>query len=111
MDMKSHLKTLGLILSLMFLVTVVTAIVALRLRSDITASEPDAPPPAASTATGAGHPAPAVQSAAPGGGVSRPAGGQCSSGASSLVEDQALQGGISTGLGSLSMPSGTASAP
>ncbi len=111
MDMKSHLKALGLIFSMMFLVTVVTAIVALRLRSGITASEPDAPQPAAAAATRSGNPATVALPVASGGGGMRPAGGQCSSGASSLVEDQALQGGINTGLDTLSMPSGTASAP
>ncbi|MBK8541386.1 MAG: hypothetical protein IPL60_15485 [Ardenticatenia bacterium] len=111
MDIKPHLKVMGLILSIMVLVTVVTAMVALRLRAGSALSAVAAPTVAAADVAAAGATTAASGNAASVGNTSASAGGQCSSGASSLVESQALQGDISIGLEPLQMPVGTRAAP
>jgi hypothetical protein len=117
MDIRPHLKALGLLFSLMLVVTVVTAFVALRLRTSTGGAGPtgqsiqSGQPAAAAAATGASIAAPERLSGAGKPPSAGPVGGQCTSGATSLVESQALEGGIDSGLGAIRMPTATSAAP
>lgn len=118
MDIRPHLKALGFLFSLMVLVTVVTTFVALRLQSESggTASpalDRAADDPAAGVSAPGGTPiaASAAESEAIAPQSVVPAGGQCSSGATSLVESQAMEGNIDSGLGAIRLPTATVAAP
>lgn len=118
MDIRPHLKALGFLFSLMFLVTVVTAFVALRLQSESGRSPSPALDRAADdSALGVSVPggisiaASAAKSEAIAAPSVVPAGGQCSSGATSLVESQAMEGDIDSGLGTIRLPTASFAAP
>lgn len=111
MNLRQHLRPLGLLVSLMLLITATTAIVALRLQQrpapattqDATGSAPIAVSPQPDTGQAGGAQAASVQQPA----AAKAPGGQCVSGATSLVESAALDGGIGGGLGAMSFPTAT----
>lgn len=118
MNLSQHLKPLGLLLGLMLLVTVTTALVALRLQPPAGAAVPagaaqsSAPLVAGSGQAGSstgGAAGSATAAAAPSGVAAprTPGGGQCVSGATSLVESAALDAGIGGGLGAVAFPTPT----
>lgn len=118
MDIRPHLKALGFLFSLMVLVTVVTAFVALRLQSESGRSASpaldraaDDPVAGVSAPGGISTAASAAQSEVIAPQSAVPAGGQCSSGATSLVESQAMEGDIDSGLGAIRLPTAIFAAP